>query len=460
MNKFTKFLRNSIALFLLALAFVFIYLYASGKFQAQPSANEHRENEFVVENTAESNTNATQKPSLSATQAFVASLSQNGEGTKDYTAFDKKTSRLVVSDIKYLNLKSDFSLSNRTVSIPTRLKDENYETYTTVLEGSEMPRPQIELYDGNIIVDRANKLELYMPDGTKISDNFTLSPIYRRDSNGRALFFDTDKYYIIADGMLTETEYAANDDSRVMDFENSVTFASENNGNYFESDSETGLFALFNQAGERLTKYEFSKIYAYSEGLAAAMRVDGSIVYIDVNGNVVFGETVLLKNKSDWYENRYYRLPDTMGNESVGFLYFDNGLVLAREIRADFEHTERIYSDKTSVLKPDGSDFDLPNYYNAVSCSDGVIVCERDGYYGVFSKDKKWVLHPKYDSISPYFEGLSVVEEDGKYGVFDTKGNEIIPIIFDYISTVSGARLVLYSNDCGFVLLEKENITK
>lgn len=450
MSKSGVFFKNALIVFLLAAAFFFIYRFASGSFEGDGEEN-------VTESTAiDSLTDESDAlVKLSPLGEFLSTASKTNNGTVTDT-FDAETMCLALSDITSLGLNKDFSLSNKTVTVPERIPHEVFGTYTTFMKETEAPRIQLELYDGSFIVDRGDKLEFYSKDGNLISGNFTLSPFYRRDKNGNALYTDGTKFYFLSDNEFVESDYVPDSDTRVIDYENTADFASDTSGNYFKSDAETGLYAVFNSAGEKLTDYNYVKIYGYSEGLAAAVLTDGSISYLDTDGKVVFEGLISYRSMSDRYVHRIYCAPDTMGPESIGFIYFDNGLVMTRQKIADYVYLDNIISDSQTVLKTDGKKLGLPEDYLPVSSADGVVVAEKEGYYGVFSKDEEWVLHPKYEDIAPYFEGLAVVKYDGKYGVYDTEGNEILPLLFDYISPVSGGKIVTYSEEFGFIVFEKE----
>lgn len=451
MSKSGVFFKNALIVLILAASFLFIYRFANGSLESPGEKNAGSQSE--VAGSGENDVSV----KLTPLGEFLCSVPRSGGNTVTGT-FDAETMRLALTDITSLGLTNEFSLSDKTVTVPERIPHEVFGTYTTFMKETEAPRIQLELYDGSFIVDRGDKLEFYSKDGNLISDSFVLSPFYRRDKNGDALYTDGTKFYFLSDNEFVESDYVPDSDTRVTDYENTADFASDTSGNYFKSDAETGLYAVFNSAGEKLTDYNYVKIYGYSEGLAAAVLTDGSISYLDTDGKVVFEGLISYRSMSDRYVHRIYCAPDTMGPESIGFIYFDNGLVMTRQKIADYVYLDNIISDSQTVLKTDGKKLGLPEDYLPVSSADGVVVAEKEGYYGAFSKDEKWVLHPKYEDIAPYLEGLSVVKYDGKYGVYDTVGNEILPLLFDYISPVSGGKIVTYSEEFGFIVFEKELI--
>ena len=455
MSKTGTVFRNVGAVTVFVLALIFIYKYSTGSFDTNdaPTPEEVFSDEASV-------TDVSDIADISELEAFLKTLDGAESGATLTDKFDSQTMKLALAELSAYKLSESFSLSKKTVSTPVRVPDEVYGTYSTVFEDIEVDRVQIELYDGMLIVDRGEKRELYSRDGALLSAELIYSPAYRRDAAGAPLFTDGTAYYLLDGGTFALADYDPSNDPRVIDYENTADFASENGGlKAVRADDEEALYALSDAEENLLTDYEYSRIYAFSEGLAAALLPDGSISYIDKTGAVVFEGRESYKNTSDRYVDRVYAVPDTMGPESVGYLYFDNSLVLVREKIVDYVYKEKTISDKSTVLRADGSKLGIPSDYNFVSCADGAVVVEKNGKYGVFTADERWALQPRYDNISPYYEGLAVVSKDGKYGVYDTLGKEILPILFDYISPVSHGRIAAYSTETGFLIFEKQGLT-
>ena len=451
MSKIGTVFRNIAAIILFALALLFICKYVSGTLVLLEQTNKPVTDDRPVTETTDNT------ESESELELFLKSIPVFS-GSRVTDTFDKSSMCLALSDTSKYALSQSFSLSTKTVSVPVRIPDEVFGTYSTVFEDKELERIQIELYDGNIILDRGEKLELYSDSGELISDNFTLAPTFLRDVDGNALYTDKNAYFAIKDNKFVQVDYAPHSLERVIAYENTPELANENDG--LSAISQTGedgtLVALSDADGNLLTNYEYTRIYAFSEGLAAALLPDGSISYIDKSGKVVFEGRDTYRNTSDRHVDRVYAVPDTMGPESVGFLYFDNGIVLIREKTVDYVYKENTISDTCTAVRADGSKLAVPGDYTCVSAADGAVVVEKNGKYGVFGANERWMLQPVYDSIEPYYEGLAVVSKDGSFGLYDTEGNEILPMLFDYISPVSRGRIAAYSAEKGFMIFEKQ----
>ncbi|MBO7148347.1 MAG: WG repeat-containing protein [Clostridia bacterium] len=449
MNKIGSALQSLAALLLFALALLFIYAYASGMI-----TDGSHEAPPVTEPGVE------MPKKESELDIFLRSLSRSVSGNTVTDTYDADMMKLTLSSLDEFSLKSEHSLSKKTVKIPVRIPDEIFGTYTTELKESEADRVQIELYDGKLIVDRGTHLELYGDAGVNISDNFTLTPAYIRDDNGYALYSGTDGYYKVVENALVRSGHTKNLLERPIEYENTPDFANGGKGRYaVEKETEDGVrTALCDSDGLELTGYDYLRIFNFSEGLAAAVLPDGSISFIDKDGKVVIEGVHTYRNTSDRHVDRMYVLPDTFGAESIGQLYFDNGIAIVREKTVDYVYKENTISDTSAVIKSNGERLAVLPDYNIISASDGAVVVERNGRYGVFTADERWSLQPVYEKIEPFYEGLAVVKQGEKYALYDTSGNVVLPAIFDYISPVSMGKIIAYEQEMGFMLFEKQKI--
>ncbi|MBQ4137411.1 MAG: WG repeat-containing protein [Clostridia bacterium] len=449
MNKTGTALRNLAAILLFALALLFIYVYASGSIPGD-----------TPELPPELTEPADSQVSESELDILLRSIPTSVAGNTVTDTYDPEALRLTLASLDGYRLNSTLSLSKKSVTEPVRIPDEIFGTYTTELQEMEVGRVQLELYDGKLIVDRASKLELYGDDGTLISDNFTLAPAYLRDNEGNALYSGEDGYYIVRENTLVKSDFSRNLLERQTEYENTPDFANDGEGRSFSiKETKDGVrVALCAANGDVLTGYDYLRIFNFSEGLAAAVLPDSSISFIDKDGKVVIEGVHTYRNTSDRHVDRMYVLPDTFGTESIGQLYFDHGIAVVREKTVDYVYKENTISDTSTVIKANGEKLGILRDYNVICASDGAVVVERDGRYGVFTSEERWALQPVYEKIEPYYEGLAVVKQNGKYALYDRSGNIVLPALFDYISPVSMGKIVAYEENKGFMLFEKQII--
>ena len=129
--------------------------------------------------------------------------------------------------------------------------------------------------------------------------------------------------------------------------------------------------------------------------------------------------------------------------------------MLIRQVDIDSEFTDKFSGDYIFLVDTKGTRFNVPSGYNIMAYSDGVLLLERDGYYGYYSTAGKWIAQPIYTYARPFAEGLGVIGfSDSAKGVIDTEGNLVIPFKYDYISQVSSGVMALHGED-GWKLIAK-----
>jgi len=84
------------------------------------------------------------------------------------------------------------------------------------------------------------------------------------------------------------------------------------------------------------------------------------------------------------------------------------------------------------------------------------LAVEKDGNYGYMNYLSNWIRDPSMTDARPFLEGVAVCKNtEGYYGVIDTDGNTVIPFNYQYISNISGATLVAYSETGGWTVYQK-----
>ncbi|MBR3640370.1 MAG: WG repeat-containing protein, partial [Clostridia bacterium] len=159
----------------------------------------------------------------------------------------------------------------------------------------------------------------------------------------------------------------------------------------------------------------------------------------------------------DYCSDRFL-LPLSKGEESVGHLYFDHGLMRLRKVSFDQYQLDefgvlRINSDSDVLVYPNGKEFTIPEGYTLKGYSDGILTLERGGYYGYMNTAGKWICDPKYTNASAFHGGLGVLtKQNGKVGAVDINGNTVIPFRYSYVSNRSECLVAAYSEQNGWEL--------
>lgn len=379
-----------------------------------------------------------------------------------------------------VELPYEFSLREREVEVPERIPDEEYSGYTTEMKTVTEERPAIEVYMDYVIVDRGEYVDILSADGTLLTSDFDIGqykPAYTRDKYDRPLFksvepirkgskYTTTKYYYLNDnGELKVASYNDKTDGRGLYINYPSYFGKTDNAGYNRYySSETELYGYANANGHPRTDIKFTNAFNFSEGLAAVEYENGFIYFVNtsLHEKVISGTIASqsYRNASSRRVFDQYVMPDTFGEESIGFFYFDHGLVRVRRQIIDAPHYEmhewrEIASDEDIIIRADGTEFPIPTDYTALSYSNGMILLSKNGKYGYMDHTGKWVVQPTLDGAKPFNEGLAVIESDGKMGLINTKGEYVIPTIFDYIGTPSGGIIPTWDESCGWILFSK-----
>ena len=201
--------------------------------------------------------------------------------------------------------------------------------------------------------------------------------------------------------------------------------------------------------------YKYYRLYNFKDGLCAAVDRDGRMSFVNVYANPVVTRTGEYYGQSNRKFLTGYAEPLYKGTDAIGSLYFDEGYVMVRQIDIDYKYKDKLSGDYQYLVSDKGERFPIPAGYNLLSYSDGVLLLERDGYYGYYSTEGKWIAQPIFTYARPFAEGLGVLGFSGsKKGVIDRKGNLIVPFKYDYISALSCGTFAVYNED-GWKLIAK-----
>ncbi len=156
----------------------------------------------------------------------------------------------------------------------------------------------------------------------------------------------------------------------------------------------------------------------------------------------------------DYCSDRYL-LPLSKGEDSIGHLYFDHGLLRLRKVTFDqFQLDEfgvlRVNMDRDILVYPNGREFPIPDGYTLKGYSDGIMVLERNGLYGYMDYTGRWIAQPEYEMAKPFYSGVGVVTKNGLSAALDVNGNYVLPFRYTYISNRSDGIITAYSDTKGW----------
>ncbi len=268
--------------------------------------------------------------------------------------------------------------------------------------------------------------------------------------HSRGLYFDYPSYYGISDSGIQLSAAKYDEVTKKIDGKMEI---------------EHKAHWTYKVYGNPITEDEFDRAYNFRNGLACVVTEsyydDGGLYFITTGGNRAFNTLSKYVNNMDRYVIDNYVPPITTGPESIGYFYYDHGLVRVRKEQIDYYNyitynKIRVNYTKEILIDADGKEFDIPVGYEIKSYSDGMILLEKDGKYGFMDYTGAWIAEPIYTYAEPFYEGLAVLSAgDGKTGMIDTKGNIIFPFAYDHISSCSDGVITAYSESNGWEIFFK-----
>ncbi len=211
-----------------------------------------------------------------------------------------------------------------------------------------------------------------------------------------------------------------------------------------------------------VTSFRYKYLYAFSEELGAGIMPDGRMLFINIHGwPVITGENYYIAPNGRFCYSIYAE-PFLRGMDSLGCYYYNNGYVRVQQIDTDsfWGNPDWLVGSYDYLIDDEGKRFESPDGYRLVSYSDGILLLERDGYYGYYSVKGEWIAQPIFTYARPFFEGIGVIGfSNGIKGAIDTEGNVLVPFEYSYISHPSSGVIAL----CDYVgnwsiLLKTEKI--
>ncbi len=273
---------------------------------------------------------------------------------------------------------------------------------------------------------------------------------YNDLTDGRGLYFDYPAYYGISDSGITLSAETYN--KYLKNIDGKITLEHRADWSY-------------KRYSTVITDRKFDRAFSFSNGLGCVITEsyyqDGGMYFVNTSGRRAFETVKKYNNSMDRYVIENIVPPITTGPESIGYFYYDHGLVRARFETIDYwsyvtNNIIRVNSTREILLDKSGNHFPLPVGYDLEAYSDGMILLSRNGLYGFMDYTGEWIAQPVYSDAEPFSEGLAVLRlPDGRCGMIDTAGNIVLPFGYDYISSCSDGIIAAYSKDAGWEILRK-----
>lgn len=377
--------------------------------------------------------------------------------------------------VKRLKLDSAYLTGTEIVDTFEKIYSNTDASYITVSHPNLIGRKTVETYMGYLLIssvttddagEEITHLALWDRFGNELVANLgDKEPYYARDYSNRPVFKDSQgelyaftgtKFVSVGLGDLRSNlyyDYPAYPLGTYQNrFEAHYSTASEG---YNYIDAKTKYAILYS---DYPLAFNFS-----SEGLAVVETYEGNVQIINtakkqvIRPRLEYTYYVDITTGQPQRGRDIYYFPDTLGIESIGCAGFDHGW-----IRMRVKLTSRmpqsmgmVVRDHEVLLDTEGNLFDIPEGYTIAGYSDGILLLEKDGYYGYYSINGEWIAQPIYTYARPFIQGLAVLgSETGTVGMIDTEGNIVLPFVFTSISDVSSGVITAFCEGIGWETYE------
>ena len=315
--------------------------------------------------------------------------------------------------------------------------------------------PSLMLYGGLLLAHNEDKQYILDPILGEVAFNASgYALAYAKDAENRALFFKDGGYYyfneLLGDMTLTSAPRA-----RELYFDYTPDYAVNHFGLTPFMDEETKLWGYMGADGKVAIKAQYYRAFSFSaNGIAVVQKnkLDG-LLFINTAGKVVLDTHLQYYTYNGGLAYDWYRAPDDLTEKSLGMLYFDHGYMRVIVQTYSLSNSTEVLWTREMIIDETGKPLSMPSDYNIIAYSDGVVLLEKNGRYGYYSHKGHWIVAPIYTSANAFAGGVGVcVDVNGKYYAFDTNGNEVIPGVFDYISSFSMGKMLGYKKEEGWMI--------
>ena len=239
----------------------------------------------------------------------------------------------------------------------------------------------------------------------------------------------------------------------------------------FQKNREGNYYYQFHKVSDKLEEIgeRYKKVLGFSEGLAAVVKKEQPISFINKDGEEVFICDKKIKKASAFFggysivmnTDGKYGYMNTEGEIVIPCKYDDADYFfdgLAKVVITKEKKSDRGYTSKTneySFIDNEGENMlDLGSNYDEVSnFSNGILsVKEKDGGYGYINIDGEELIKCDQDikAATPFINGMAMIKKEGEYIVIDennevlVKADEDLNITF-YLKTFAQKRLYYFN---------------
>lgn len=170
-----------------------------------------------------------------------------------------------------------------------------------------------------------------------------------------------------------------------------------------------GKYGFINTDGEEFIKCLYDEVNAFHNG-KAKVKKDGRYILIDMTGKMVFDFGDCDPSLKE-YEKTYE--------------YDRDG-----EVVCVFDDNEYFFVDRKTGKRISEETYD-ELWSNTYELFNDVYTVTVDGQYGIVGSKGQVIVPCIYDGVGTFKDNVVRVNKDGKYGFFDKNGNQITDFVYD-----------------------------
>jgi|GEM_PF-2532817 len=413
-----------------------------------------------VEGLIEDRTLVTVNERMAAYAKQTAGIGTLEDGaTVDSTGDYREGSRIVLAAS---SLYGEYVCGSETVTVYDReysTVDSSYVTHSTDIISA---RRKVKTYMGYLLIsyDDGGETRCMIADhlgNVLVEDVGDKRPFYARDYSNLPVFIDgAGAYYSFNGVSFTKITYAKIRSELYYDYPASPVAEYNGVAEVRFVDSSFSSRFVNNSTGKNYISTRYLRAFNFSSnGLAVIANTSREVKIINTSARSVIGDTSWhIYPGTSTYVTYHFRLPDTLGIESIGCSGFDRGWLRVRRQAVNEMSNKKgwIVEDTEMLINADGEQFPIPDGYTFVGYSCGVLLLKNaEGFYGYYSIDGNWIAQPIYTCARPFIQGLAVLGyADGTLGMIDTDGKIVLPFIFTDISDVSSGVIASYIEGVGW----------
>lgn len=173
-------------------------------------------------------------------------------------------------------------------------------------------------------------------------------------------------------------------------------------------------------------------VSSYWEDMATVTN-GGTVSYIDLEGNDVFGRT--WESASPFHEGLAAVVSE--GSDLIGFINTSGEQVIAAQWERSYGFSEglaAVRKDKLwGYIDSSGAVVVEPQYDDCDDFCNGLAPVEKDDWEGYIDASGTVVIPLQYERVTCFMDGRAWVERDGVYHMIDTQGNPIGDAVWDNV---------------------------